>query len=49
MAGMPVDKPVFMVEPSGTVARLGCAETKFADIVLQSSRVLPVQNTVRIC
>lgn len=34
-AGSPVDRAVLMVDPSGTVAKLGCAETELVEMVLQ--------------
>ena len=37
MVGKPLDKPVLIADPSGTVARLGCAETELVDMVLHNS------------
>ena len=37
MVGKPLDRPVLIADPSGTVARLGCAETELVDMVLHNS------------
>ena len=37
MVGKTPDRPVLMAEPSGTVAKLGCAETELVEMVLHKS------------